>query len=198
MTSRTAAVSSGFTLLEVLVSLVVFGLLLAGLNQGLRYGMRAWASQTRMTNRHVDLDAIDVALRNMLAKADPGDGNDPAPFKATPDQLQIVVSLPDGAGALPSRRVEAVLLVDAAHRLVLRWRPWVHAERFGPPAKLTETELLRDVSRLDLAYWQPRRGWVTEWHARNLPALIRVRLVFPPNDLRHWPDLVAAPELDPP
>jgi general secretion pathway protein J len=189
---------NGFTLLEVLVALAVFGLLLAGLNQGVRYGVRAWELQARLANRHVDLDAVDVALRQMLATADPGNGNEGAPFTATQDRLQLVVSLPDGAAALSSRRVNATLLVDAAHRLVLRWRPWLHAEQLAPPAALTETELLRGVSRLDLAFWQRRGGWVGEWHALNLPALIRIRIVFPPNDPRHWPDLVAAPALDPP
>ena len=39
---------AGFTLLEVLVSLVVTGLILAGLAQGFRFGVAAWDAQTRI------------------------------------------------------------------------------------------------------------------------------------------------------
>jgi general secretion pathway protein J len=187
---------NGFTLLEILVVLAVFGLLLAGLSQGVRYGLRAWESQVHIADRSSDLDAVDRALRHMIAVTEPGDESDAAPFTATRDQLEFVTALPDGGGTLPVRRIAATLLVDAAHRLVLRWRPWIHAEQLRPPPPVIETELLRGVARLDLAFWQPRGGWVTAWHAADLPALVRVRVIFPPGDTRHWPDIVAAPVLD--
>jgi prepilin-type N-terminal cleavage/methylation domain-containing protein len=37
----------GFTLLELLVALVVLGLLVVGLNQGVRAGLTMWGAQTR-------------------------------------------------------------------------------------------------------------------------------------------------------
>ena len=37
----------GFTLLEMLAVLAVLGLLLAGLSQGIRFGLRAWDMQAR-------------------------------------------------------------------------------------------------------------------------------------------------------
>jgi general secretion pathway protein J len=196
--ARHLSLRDGFTLLEILVVLAVFGLLLAGLSQGVRYGLRAWESQVRIAGRSGDLDAVDRALRHMIAVAEPGDDNDTAPFAATRDQLEFVTVLPDGGGTLPVRRVAATLLVDPAHRLVLRWRPWLHAEPLRPAPAMTETELLRGVSRLDLAFWQPRGGWTATWHAADLPALVRIRVIFPPADPRHWPDIVAAPVLDRP
>jgi hypothetical protein len=44
--------------------------------------------------------------------------------------------------------------VDADQRLVLRWRPSVRARRPRAPPALTETELLRGISRMELAAWR--------------------------------------------
>lgn len=184
---------NGFTLLEMLVALVVFGLLLAGLTQGISYGMRAWQSQVRIATGHEDLDAVDRALRQMIAVMDPGDGIDAAPVSGSADRLEWITVLPGR-----EQRVTAELLVDPAHRLVLRWRPYVHAERLTPTPTAAVTELLRGVSRLELSFWRPTGGWITTWRFTELPALIRIRLIFPPNDPRHWGDIVAATDLDRP
>jgi general secretion pathway protein J len=189
---------NGFTLLEVLVTLVVFSLMLAGLTQGVHYGLQAWQMQVRIGSRASDLDAVDRALRHMIDVMDPGDGADPAPITAAPDRLAFITMLPDSVGILSAQRIEATLLIDPSHRLVLRWRPWLHARRLRPPPEPIDTELIRGISRLELSFWRPTVGWVTAWHYPDLPALIRIRVVFPPGDARHWPDIVAAPALDRP
>lgn len=186
---------NGFTLLELLVALAVFGLLLAGLMQVTQYGLRALDTQMRILGRSEDLDAVDRALRRMIAVMDPGDSLAPPPFAGSRDKVQFVTVLPDAAAGLPVRRVEAGLLVDSSHRLVLRWRPWIHAVRLRPAPPPVETELLRGVQGLELAFWHPESGWVGSWRNEDLPALIRIRVLFPPGDLRHWPDIVAAPAL---
>jgi general secretion pathway protein J len=58
-----------------------------------------------------------------------------------------------------------------------------------------ETVLLEDIDRLELAYW--RGAWVTRWEAAALPQLVRVRIVFPHGDPRHWPDILVAPRREP-
>jgi general secretion pathway protein J len=186
---------NGFTLIEILVVLAVFGLLLAGLSLGLQYGLRAWASQVHAGARSTDLDAADRALRHMIAAADPGDDSDPTTFAGTRDRLEFITTLPDG-GAPPGRRVAAVLMMDAAHRLVLRWQPWLHAQQLRGEPPVTSTVLVPNIARLQLAFWQPRGGWVETWNATSLPDLVRIRVMFPEGDPRHWPDIVAAPMLD--
>jgi len=99
---------------------------------------------------------------------------------------------------MPSRRMSAELRVDADHRLILLWRPYLRATRLRPMPAPRSTELLRGVSRISMFYWEPTGHWTNTWRATDLPALVRVRLSFPDGDSRHWPDIVAAPGIDRP
>ena len=146
-----------------------------------------------------DLRTLDNTLRHVIEGMDPGDDLNPARFVATSDWLDCITALPYASGSTPSRHMRATLKVNADHRLVLRWSPSVHARRLRPqPAAPTETELLRGVSHIELAFWRPGGDWVSSWQRADLPALVRVRVRFPPGDPRHWPDIVAAPGLDRP
>ena len=61
-----AAAQAGFTLLEIMVALVVFGILVAGLAQGVQFGLRAWNGQTALIAQRGDMDAGDRALRGLI------------------------------------------------------------------------------------------------------------------------------------
>jgi general secretion pathway protein J len=174
----------------MLVALVVLSLVVAGLSQGLRFGLQVWSRATTLMEASDTLNAVDRTLRQMVAHMHPGQASQPAPIVGDPTRLSFVSTLP----GLPPRRIEAVLLVNAQRRLVLRWRPYINAQRLRPP-DFIETELLRDVSGFSLAYWQPDGGWSDRWHSADLPALIRLRLQ--PGG-RRWPDIVVAPGLDRP
>ena len=186
--------SGGFTLLEVLVALVVIGLLIVGLTQGIHFGLLAWNTEARVTDRREGFSAVDNLLRHIVETANPGDESDAAPFLGSPAQLECITALP-GAGPGLS---QVLLQVDRDHRLVLRWRPYVHAIRLKPAVPLTETRLLNGVSRLELAFWQSGSGWVSTWQSPDLPTLVRFRLVFAAGQERHWPDIIAAPLLNRP
>lgn len=196
--SRSVDRSGGFTLLEIMVALVVLGLLVVGLAQGVRYGLRAWQAQVKLITGDEDLAAVDRTLRGLIGSMNPGNGMNPAPITATADRLTCITALPDGvAASVGSRWVTATLQVDPAHRLVLQWQRYIHADWLRAPP-LETSVLLPGVARLTLAYWQPAGGWAGSWRYPNLPALIRIHVTFPPGDPRHWPDIVAAPRLDRP
>ena len=184
---------AGFTLLEVLVALAVFGFLLAGLAQGTQFGLRAWATQSRGIEAHADLDAADRTLRLLVGSMAPGSANEPPNIVGDAHRLAFSTALP-AAAALQSREADAVLLAEARPpRLVLRWTPRLHAVRLGPPPPPQDAELLPGVQRIDLSYWRPdgAGGWLPAWSGHEPPALVRIHLVFA--DARHWPDIVVAP-----
>jgi len=184
---------AGFTLLEVLVALVVFGVLMAGLTRGVDFGLRAWNRQSAAIDARGELDAVDRALRGLIVRLDPAAG-----MTGEAHAMAFTSRLPRGA-VQATGEADLALGVDGARRLVLRWTPHLHAERIGPQPPPETAILLRGIARLDLAYW-PRNGtgWRENWPSRDLPAMIRLRVSFPPGDPRHWADLVTAVARDGP
>ncbi len=190
-----AGAQAGFTLLEVLVATVVLGFLLAGLTAGTRFGLRAWATQTRLIDRRAELDAVDRTLRGLIGGMDPGWRVDPPNIVGTAHGLAFTATLPQGAAltaGMTERRADMLLTVDGAHRLLLRWTPALHAHALlAQPSH--ETVLLAGVERIELGYWREAGGgaWLGSWEGRVPPGLVRLRIV--PEGGGSWPILVVAP-----
>lgn len=191
----------GFTLLEILVALVVFGLLMVGLAQGVRTGLAMWHAQTRRLDRVANLDTVERLLRNLFSSMPPpliarfiGGNATATGIKGSADRISFVGELPTGLG---TTRLARMTLELQGRRLMLIWTPERHEVLAGPPPAPSTTELLGGVARLDLAYWgtlipnQPA-AWQSAWKGATLPQLIRVRLVFAKGDPRRWPDLIVA------
>lgn len=192
---------NGFTLLETLVVVVVLGLLMVGLTQGVRAGLALWGAQQRRVAETADLDTGARLLRTLLTglpAAPPGAaGANPVAVKGDAEHLSFLGDLPTGLGT--TRRADISLGLHNGN-LVLSWTPHRHEVPLGPPPKPTDTELVAGVRRLEIAYWgaaapdQPA-AWQTRWDGPAPPSLVRIRLVFGKGDRRHWPDLIAAPVL---
>ena len=184
---------AGFTLLEVLVALSVLGFLMLGLAQGLRFGLLAWDRQAQVIAARSDLDAVDRVLRRLIEHLDPGTLREPPQILGTAQGLEAVTDLGAAAGGLGVREADIRLSAEGG-RLVLAWRPHLHATRFAAPPPRDQAELLRGVAALELAYWGgTTAGWRPEWREAALPALVRLRLRFAAGDRRRWPDIIAAP-----
>ena len=193
---------TGFTLLEMLVSLVVLGFLVVGLTQGVRAGLRLWDAQTLRIGETGELDAGARVLRALLSgiwvPPQGGIGRGAAgktEIEGHPDGLVFRGDLPTGLG---TTRLANITLELRERRLVLRWSPHRHELTNAPEPEPVETELIRGVERLDLAYWgspspDQAAGWQSQWDGPAIPGLIRVRLAFASGDRRRWPDLIAAP-----
>jgi general secretion pathway protein J len=184
----------GFTLLELLVALAVFGLLLAGLSQTIRFGLTAWRQEVRLSDGKDDLEAVDRSLRSIIENLAPPDDTVRTAITGSANELvgrtRLRVPGPDQE-PVP---VEAGLAVSSS-RLVLRWRRYHHATLLRPlPPQ--ETELMDGVTSLQIAYWQPPGVWVSSWQQPDLPLLIRLRVRLQGD--RRWPDIVAAPLLSRP
>lgn len=195
---------AGFTLLEMLVVVIVLGMLMVGLTQGVRAGLALWGAQQRRVGDTAELDAAARVLRGLLTgiTVPPATGFSAAPgaseaFKGEADRLSFVGDLPTGLGV--TRRAD-ISLVLRNTELVLSWTPHRHDIPLGPPPTPRDTELIGGVVHLDLAYWgslSPDQAptWLTRWDGTTPPALVRIRLGFAKGDRRRWPDLVAAPVL---
>jgi general secretion pathway protein J len=194
---RPRTIQQGFTLLELLVTLVVLGLLMVALTEGLRVGLRAWAFESRIGGRATGLETTDRTLRQLIGQAALGElhSQDDA-FTGAPHTLSFATTLAQGLGAAFTHQAEVTLLVTAEHRLVLLWRPHYRRWIVQPPPR-SAVVLLDGVEQLDLGFWQPapppQQGrWLTAWTAPTLPPLVRLRITFLPGDPRRWPDLVIA------
>lgn len=189
--------AAGFTLLELLVALLVFGFLIAGLSQTVRFGMAAWQSEARISRGQGDFEAVDRTLRHLIENMRPSDEGANPSIEGTANTLSGVTVLPAaGPGAAPGP-VEAALAVSG-NRLVLRWRPYRHAASLRPMPPPREALLMDGVARLTLSYWRPTGGWVTAWREPDLPPLVRLHLTFAGAEQPRWPDIVVAPVLSRP
>jgi general secretion pathway protein J len=183
----------GFTLLELLAAVAILGLLLVILTQGVHFGLLATQSEARIGGENAGLQEIDLALRHLIEATDPGSEEQDQPSLLGRRNTMTLVTEVPGRVTGP---VAATLFVDGQHRLMLRWRALPRASNVERPQPVNETELQCCVSRLELSFWQPTGGWVGLWQSPDLPAMVRIHLVFSNHRLHGWPDIVVAPRLD--
>ena len=195
----------GFTLLELLVALTLFGFLLVALSHGVQTGLGIWNVQSRLVNQTWDLDASARVLRLLLtqvrtspvASINPGSPAVAISFAGKPDELSFVGDLPTGFGTDTPADITLQL---TGSRLVALWRPH-HHELSGLSPSSTASDVLRDVDRVEFAYWglpsptATAPTWLANWDGPSLPDLVRVRIRLRPGDPRNWPDLIVAPRL---
>ena len=186
---------AGFTLLEIVVALVVLGILLVTLSRGMQFGIAAFDRQDRMVVTGGRLEAVDRTLRRLITEADPGTSNDGRTLVGAAHALAMRAPLPTAATVDPDQDGEdlANLRLSVENgALVLTAVPYRHVIPTGPPPEPQRTVLLDGIETIDLSYWSDG-AWHTQWQDDGLPALVRVRLVFPEGDPRRWPDIVVAP-----
>ncbi len=190
---RPRQADAGFTLLEVLVSLAIVGLLMVALSGGLRFGLTAVATQDRIGAHAEDLVTIDQAVRKLVEHASAGDSAANTPFHGEPHRMSFVSLVT--AGAMSGGVVDVAIGLDGRHRLVAAWR-----SHFAPAGVPVEEVLAEGVDRLDLSYAAPagqgEAGWRTAWDQEGaLPGLVRLHLVSARPTDAALPDIVAATRL---
>ena len=191
---------AGFTLLEIIVALVVLGVLLVTLSEGVHFGFAAWGRQDQALRSGESVQATDRTLRRLIAQAYPGTERDGNKLAGRAHAMAFTSILPIGEDGAPTQ-ADISLMVDHASghgdRLILSWLPHQHAQRLqaAPPPHVSV--LLEHVANLQLSYWSDsRKGWSRSWSESALPDLVRIRIEFPAHDKRVWPDIVEAPARD--
>ena len=188
---------AGFTLIEVLAALVVFGFLIAGLAEGVRFGLTAYRSQADTIGRNNDLDGTDRLLTSLIGAALPSDDNDDATVVGTAHAFVFATTLPVALGDPPTRLADAKLLLRGG-RLVVDLLPHYHATVLvAASTKPDEITLATAVRTVTFSYWDgTAHQWVSTWRSNLPPALVRLTFGFAGR--RHWPPLVVRPVLSAP
>ena len=186
----------GFTLLEVLAVLALFGLLILILTQGTQFGLAAIRPLTRAAASGNDLPYVESTLRFLIAHASPGEGGGMTQFAGGSQTLRFRTSMPESFPDERAAETEVTIGVEPRHQLYLTWLP-IHRNWIVPLPAPARIALLQDVERVEFAYWDASRAplpgtWVKTWFSATAPKLIRVHLVFSPTADRRWPDIIAA------
>lgn len=201
---RASALEAGFSLVELLVSLVLLSMVAALLASGLGLGQRVWRdSDARAQTSRVMFDA-QTALRRLLENIQPlrmdFQGSRAVEFRGSADELDSIVPLPPQVGLGGLYRLH--LFRDrGARRLDLTFQAYERGMETAQEAG-DLTTLANDVDGMELRYYGKVRGeetpsWRNEWQGQEeLPALISIKITGPKTDVL-WPELLIAPRVKP-
>jgi general secretion pathway protein J len=189
---------AGFTLVELLIAIALFGLILTGLYSGLRMATRASDAGEAHATDNDELRAVMGFLRFELGQVYPlvfsDEGDEQVIFTGEPDRLSFVARLPQHRGVEGAYLLS--LLVTDQDRLVLRYRlakanHQYLFEESGDVGK--EVVLVPGVENVGFSYYG-KRGRTARFYSRwddpeRLPKLLRMR-IRPKGRGVHWPDLI--------
>jgi general secretion pathway protein J len=188
MTRRAGSVKrsgeAGFTLLEMVMALVIFGMIAAVVYSAFYFGHRAVTSGERAADENARMRLAEEMMGRQLRAAvyyhAVHDEEQIAFFLGYSDGMMFVTSAPQSRGGTGLAMV-TYRVVDG--RLVLEERTnFVPDELYDAPAdaSVEQAVLLEGFSSLRLEYL-PREeidlGWADKWDARDeddLPAVVRV------------------------
>ncbi len=193
---RRAPSDAGFTLIEVLAALVVFGFLIAGLAEGVRFGLRAYRTQANVIARSNDLDSTDRVLAAAIAAIAPSASSDDATVVGGAHALAFTTTLPVRIGDPATSLADVKIELKDGH-LVMELLPHYHAVALAVSGtRPDEITLATGLGAVTFSYWDgTSRQWMATWRSNLPPALVRLTFAFAGR--RHWPPLVVRPVLSP-
>jgi general secretion pathway protein J len=189
---------AGYTLVELLASLVIIGMVSMMMLSGITAGRRVWERADVANAQGETISGAQMLLRERIERAYPATRYDKIPtyadFFGAANGVNFL-SPPRDIHA-PSGLVRYNLALAPNGDLVLSALSDLAIDPKAPGEPLV---LLHNVQQLDIAYFgvvPPDKdpAWHDQWQLRPaLPLLMRVRVQFPPEDTRAWPDLLIKP-----
>lgn len=202
---RDRAGEAGFTLLELLVALALFGLLSVALFGSIRFGMAAW---TRGTMRADQVDQILHAqnlLRGLIEDAYPlfmpaVPAGGQVDFDGTHQSLDFLAPTPiaRSIGGKSRFRITIARRAEAADLVLTSTAELAWPEHATQPITAV---LLAGIRDAQFAYFGVTRtdrapAWHAVWQGQTtLPQLLRLRVRLADGDTRMWPELLVAPRI---
>lgn len=205
---------AGFTLVELLVSLTLLGLISVLLFGGLRFGTRAWEAGDAHSQRLTEVQAVQALLRQRLSQAvrpstpqlDAIPGEVAGSFVGDEQNIRFIGLGPSQIGAGGLYIFDLAIVDDAdAQRLELGWqlyRPdYLERATTGESESADRRVLIEDFERAKFSYYgadkeEGTADWRDRWDGQaGLPVLVGIEMAFPEPDPRSWPKLVVAPKL---
>ncbi|UEM24402.1 prepilin-type N-terminal cleavage/methylation domain-containing protein (plasmid) [Skermanella mucosa] len=206
VTSRNRG-AAGFTLVEMLVTLALMGLVAVVTFGGLRFGARAWETGSGRAADAGEIEAVQTFLRRqmsrMLLPEDRSARASGAVLLGEARGFQFLSILPPelGVGGIGFFRIYLDTGADNG-RLALDWALYRPDGLVVPPdAAERSRALLRGVRDIRIGYYGAVRdgedpAWRDAWLAHDrLPSLVKLELAFAEGDRRIWPPLSVAPRL---
>src|SRR5882672_4385857 len=202
--------AAGFTLIEMLVALALVALMSVAMLEAYRFSQRTLLQTTRVEATAHDIAGAQRLLRRLIEHAYPFESTDAGRSAGVPhglagDSRKLELSAPASAhlGGVGHYRYSIELTQDGA--LEVSWL----LDRHGTPASDAPTAtqheaILSGAASIAIDYLeliergsgQIEPNWRDNWIDKSdLPALVRIRVVFPPNDRRQWPELIVAPRI---
>jgi general secretion pathway protein J len=189
---------AGYTLIEMLATLIIVGLVSTLILSGLNTGRRVWERADVANIAGETVSGAQMLLRDRLERSFPATRYDKIPtyadFAGKADAVNFL-SPPRDIHA-PSGLVRYTLGLASNGDLVLRSLSDLASDPQAPGEQLV---LLHNVQQLDIGYYgvvppDKAANWHDQWGpSAVLPLLIRIRVQFPPDDPRAWPELVIKP-----
>lgn len=188
----------GFTLVELLVSLAILGLVAVLLMVAIGTGRRVWERMDTASAKVASVEAAQTIVRDRLTRVVPLTRYDAsAPYADMDGKSDVLFFI---APASPERQPDALmdyrLSLSTGSDLVLSSTSDI-ARVKNPPRD--DRVLLRNVARIEFAYFgvappDNTRRWRDTWYQRaSPPVAVRLRLAFARGDARLWPDLIVRP-----
>ena len=190
---------AGFTLLEVLASLVLLALLLVGVYSGIRTATHSVSSGSAAIERMDQVRSAQQFLRRELAQSltqpiGRTDHGDPLYFVGSPHEMRYVAPLPGYLGKL-GPQLQQLRLIDDGHggqrlelSLALLPPDGQAPQPLGDPQVLLDHIKDGSFSYRGVDQKGAAVGWSPEWaDGRLLPQLVRVELQV--SGTVEWPQL---------